>query len=336
MAIPDVGSKITGSTFPETETLGAAARSTVPPSKAQEHVMDTVSVRSAPSAGPEDARGCSSSLLVTAFGQSDAGRIRPSNEDHFLIAEMRKAMRILHSNLPQPTNRYSDECSYLMVVADGMGGSLAGERASAVAVDSIEDFCVNTLKWFFHLRGHEEGNVLNEFQTALRQADVRVLEEAEKDPETFRMGTTLTMGYALNSDLYVAHVGDSRCYLFRSGDLRQITRDHTVVAELVRQGTLTDKQASQHPLRHLITNVIGGGTPGIRIEAHKLPLEPHDVVLLCTDGLGHALADDQVAAILATERTPQDACRQLISTANDAGTPDNVSVIVASFESRPQ
>src|SRR5436309_14255739 len=109
------------------------------------------------------------SLAVRAFGATAAGKVRPSNEDQFLIAQMTKSLRVQRSSLPQPHTRWGDETAHLFVVADGMGGHQAGERASALAVRSLEEFVLHTFKWFFRLRGAEEQNVLREFQTALRQ-----------------------------------------------------------------------------------------------------------------------------------------------------------------------
>src|SRR5450755_4740205 len=117
-------------------------------------------------------------LAVRAFGLTDPGRVRPSNEDQFLVAELTKAMRVQYASLPQPKTQYSDERGYLFIVADGMGGHQAGEQASAMAVQSIEAFALNTLSWFFLLQGTEEHNVLKEFQAALRQADAKVCREA--------------------------------------------------------------------------------------------------------------------------------------------------------------
>src|SRR5208283_4533859 len=113
-------------------------------------------------------------LVVRTFGLTDRGRVRPSNEDQFLIAELTKAMQVRHASLPHPKTQYADERGYLFIVADGMGGAQAGEQASALAVESIEAFALNTLKWFFLLKGADEQNILKEFQTALQQADARV------------------------------------------------------------------------------------------------------------------------------------------------------------------
>ena len=270
-------------------------------------------------------------LAVTAFGLTDRGRVREANEDQFLIAELRKALRVRQASLPQPKTQYGGERGHLFLVADGMGGEQAGERASALAVETVEEFLLNVLKWFFHLRGPEEGSVIADFQQALRDADVRVYEEAAAHPELHGMGTTLTLAYALNADLYVVHVGDSRCYLARDGKLRRLTEDHTLAAELARRGALSAEEASRHPFRHALTNAVGGSEPGVRVEAHRVELRPGDVLLLCTDGLTEGVSDARLAEILGAEPDPQGACARLVAEANDRGGKDNITVVVARF-----
>src|SRR4051794_10207338 len=127
--------------------------------------------------------GPSMPLKVEAFGLTDPGRERPTNEDNFLIAELAKALRVRQSSLPDAKTYYSHEHGHLFLVADGMGGHAAGERASALAMKSIEDFVLNTFKWFFDLRGPEGDTVVTEFQAALRQADARVFDEISRHPE---------------------------------------------------------------------------------------------------------------------------------------------------------
>jgi protein phosphatase len=277
----------------------------------------------APALGPH--------LKVRSFGLTDRGRVRPENEDHFLIADMAKAMHVQQSSRPQPETQFGEERGFLFLVADGMGGHQAGERASALALDTIEDFMLNTFKWFFHLQGPEERNALTEFQAALRQADERVYEKAMRRPELYGMGTTLTMAYALNTDLYVVHVGDSRCYLARAKQLYQLTNDHTLTGELVRRGIIEPKEAAQHHLRHVVTNAVGGHKLGIEVEAHKVHLEPTDLLLLCSDGLTEMVAEDRILALLLDHSDPREACERLVAEANERGGRDNITVILARF-----
>ena len=274
-----------------------------------------------------------SRLAVRCFGLTDRGRVRGRNEDCLLVAELRKAMVVRQSNLPHPATQYGDDRGYLFLVADGMGGHRAGEQASALAVTTIEEVVLNTFKWFFELRGPEGQQVLAEFQRALREADVRLNAEMVGRPELYGMGTTLTMAYVFHGQLFVAHVGDSRCYLLRERTLYRLTNDHTLVADLVRSGQLAPEQAAGHRLRHVITNVVGGGRHGVQVEVHKTDLEHEDALLVCSDGLTEMVSDERVARVLAEEPDPRRACARLVEEANAAGGTDNVSVIVARFDS---
>jgi PPM family protein phosphatase len=283
-------------------------------------------------AGPVQA----SPLRVRSFGQTDRGRVRGHNEDCLLVAELRKAMVVRQSNLPHPDTQYGDERGHLFLVADGMGGHRGGEQASALAVMTIEEFVLNTFKWFFELRGPEGQQVLVEFQRALREADVRLNAEMVGRPELYGMGTTLTMAYVFHGQLFVAHVGDSRCYLLREGTLYRLTSDHTLVADLVRSGQISPEEAGTHRLRHVITNVVGGGRSGVRVEVHKTNLQAGDVVLVCSDGLTEMVSEGRIAQVLAEEPDPRRACGRLVAEANERGGTDNVSVIVARFDPEAQ
>jgi PPM family protein phosphatase len=271
-------------------------------------------------------------FTVRDFGLTDSGRVRPSNEDHFVVVELARTMYVHQTSLPQSKAQYGSHRGHLFLIADGMGGHQAGEVASALSVVTVEDFLLNTLKRFFSMQAPEEQNVLKEFQGALLQADARIFEEASRRPEMIGMGTTLTMAFAVDWTLLVAHAGDSRCYLLSGGVLHQLTHDHTMVAEMVRVGSLSPEAASRHPYRHVVTNVLGGPAPGVLVEMHKLDLEPGDVVLLCSDGLTEMVPDARIAVILQGEEEPRRACERLAAEANERGGRDNITVIVARFE----
>ena len=271
-------------------------------------------------------------LDIKAFGITDKGRVRPSNEDQFLIAELTKAMRISHTSLPEPHVRFGEERAHLFLVADGMGGHQAGETASALAVVAIEQFTLNTLKWFFASNGPEAQRVLSQFQKALRDADQRILDKAAEHPELTGMGTTLTVAYFLGEDLCIVHVGDSRAYVWREGELHQLTRDHTLMEELVRKGHLRPDEVAGHRLRHVITNVVGGPEEGVEVEAHALQVEAGDRLLLCSDGLTEMVPHEAIAATLLAEPDPEAACAKLLAQANEAGGRDNITAVVVRFD----
>jgi PPM family protein phosphatase len=272
-------------------------------------------------------------LSVRSFGLTDRGLVRKTNEDQFLIATLTKAIRIQQSSLLVAATRRSDDEGHIFVVADGFGGAPAGEQASAIAVESIEDFLANTLKWFFRLKGAEKEQVLAEFQEALRYADARIFEQSAEHPELNGMGTTLTLAYSLGTDLFVAHAGDSRCYLFRESGLEQLTRDHTLATVLADAKSMATDEASRRRLSHIITNAVGGRSPGVHAEIRKMGLRSGDVVLLATDGLTRYVDDEQIAATLAAESDPKAACERLMTLALDAGGRDNVTVVVSRYDS---
>ena len=276
--------------------------------------------------------GARAQLAVRSFGLTDLGKVRDSNEDQFLIAVLRKALEVQRTSLPRRKVQHGSDQGYLFVVADGIGGSAGGEQASALAIDSVETFMLDTFKWFFQFTGKEEDKVLAEFHNALGQANSRVLAEADQHPELRGMGTTLTLAYSLNDTLFVAHVGDSRCYLARNRRLYRLTRDHTLVEEMVRQGTLTAAAAETHRWRHAITNAVGAGSAEVKVEVHKIHLEAGDAVLLATDGLTHLVPDHEIARILRAQVDPEKTCRRLVARANEAGGNDNITVILAKYE----
>jgi PPM family protein phosphatase len=275
-------------------------------------------------------------LSVLSFGLTDAGKVRATNQDQFLIAVLLKALQVQQTSLPQPKVQHSSDQSHLFVVADGMGGHAGGEQASALALDSVETFILGTFKWFAQFKGAEQDQVLADFQSALGHANALVRAEAAERPELHGMGTTLTLAYSLNDVLFVAHVGDSRCYLCRHGFLYRLTRDHTLVEEMVRQGTLSAEEAAHHRWRHVITNAVGGNSSEVRVEVHKVQLEGGDRVLLCSDGLTEMLPEEEINHVLRTEAVPEQACRRLMTRANNAGGRDNITAVVVHFRAATQ
>jgi serine/threonine protein phosphatase PrpC len=273
----------------------------------------------------------STPLVVRSYGATDRGRLRPTNEDQFLIADLTKTMHVRQTSLAQPPARFGEQHGHLFLVADGMGGHQAGEHASALAVTLIEQFALNTFKWFMPLTAAHAENVVTDFQDAVEQADATIVEAASKRAELHGMGTTLTLAYHYEAELLVIHVGDSRAYLFRDETLHQITQDHTVVAEMVRRGELDSAEARRHRLRHMITNVVGGTEVGVHAEAHSVELHRDDALLLCSDGLTEMLSHSDITEVMRGEPNPEIACMRLISLANERGGQDNITAIVARF-----
>jgi len=294
-------------------------------------LSQTSEARSAPKNGTPTQPIKARRLAVQSFGLTDVGRKRSTNEDQFVTAVLMRALWVQQTSLHQSAVHYADDRGHLFIVADGMGGAKGGEQASALAVGAIEEFLLNALRWLLALDGSEDATVLRDFKAALRDADARVYAAAADNPGLRGMGTTLTMAYSLDADLFVAHVGDSRCYLYRQGALHQLTRDDTLVQQMVETGLLPPDGAAKHDFRHIITNVVGGSTRGVQAEVHRLRLEPGDTVLLCTDGLTGMLPNDRISTVLGACPNPQDACEQLARLANEQGGEDNLTVVVARY-----
>jgi len=274
-------------------------------------------------------------LRVRSFGLTDPGKVRSTNQDQFLVAALHKSLHVERTSLPQPRVQHSHDQCHLFIVADGMGGHAAGEQASALAMGSVESFVLEAFKWFAECRAREHDKVFADFQSALGMANARVLSEAGAHPEWHGMGTTLTLAYSLNDDLFVAHAGDSRCYLFRTDKLYRLTSDHTLVQEMVQLGTLRADEAATHHWRHVITNAVGAGSSEIKVEVHKLHLLAGDQLLLCSDGLTGMVGDQEIANVLQAEADPEQACRRLVARANEEGGKDNITVVVARYEAAP-
>jgi serine/threonine protein phosphatase PrpC len=226
--------------------------------------------------------------------QSDLGRQRQGNEDNLFV------------RVP------------LFVVADGMGGAQAGEVASKMAVDSFES----------DLPGGAPAEALVQI---IEGANRAIHDRSRTDAKTTGMGTTVTAAYVGESEVTIAHVGDSRAYMLRGSDLIRLTRDHSLVGELVLRGKLTEEQAEMHPQRSVITRALGS-EPDVEVDVHVYQARPGDVFMLNSDGLTSMVPDDRVKEILAGGATLEQAGRELINAANDAGGKDNITVILFRLE----
>ena len=270
-------------------------------------------------------------LIVEACGRTDRGRMRENNEDQFVVAELAKILRVDQTSLPGPDEKASANRAHLFLVADGMGGYAGGEVASRIVASTVEEWLLDSLKWFLQTRGAEGDEVADTLQAAVHEADQKVIGEAKRRPELYGMGSTLTLAFHLGRELFVAHVGDSRAYLCRNGRLYRLTRDHTLLAELSRRGKLLPGYEDSERLKHTITNAIGGTHPGARADLVRSPVEPGDRLLLCTDGLTDLLSDEEIAGLLDSYLDPDAACERLVALANERGGHDNITVVVASF-----
>jgi protein phosphatase len=225
---------------------------------------------------------------------TDIGRVRTHNED---------------SVLAQPP---------LFVVADGLGGHEAGEVASSIAVETLRD----------HAPRRPDAKAL---ARAVKAANREVIRSAREGFGKQGMGTTMTAAIVEGTRIVIAHVGDSRAYLFHEGSLVRVSEDHSMVADMIRRGQLTEAESRYHPNRSVITRALGTD-PNMLADTYELDASPGDRLLLCSDGLTGMLEDGLICEILEQYRSPDAAARMLIDSANDAGGHDNISVVIVDIE----
>ena len=216
--------------------------------------------------------------------------------------------------------RHANEDSYyakppLFAVADGMGGAQAGEVASRIAAGAFE-------------RGprNDDASAEGQLEEIAQQANRKIHRLAQEDSSRAGMGTTLTAALVRNDEVAFGHVGDSRAYLLRGGQLKRLTKDHSLVEELRRQGRLTEEEAEEHPQRSIITRALGP-EPSVNVDTMTFPARDGDVFLLCSDGLTTMVSDDEIRDILASSRNLRTAVNKLVDAANRRGGRDNITAI---------
>jgi serine/threonine protein phosphatase PrpC len=252
-------------------------------------------------------------VQIVSGGVSDVGRVRTNNEDSFRIVEPLK----------------------LFILSDGMGGEAHGEIASSMAVETVERYCSEFQGSREDFRATVHGTASNSWlpqtkalQNAVLQANLNIYKSAQEHPEQRGMGATLTTGWINGERLSLAHVGDSRAYLLRTGSLQQLTNDHSLVAEQVRRGILTPQQAEESEMQSVLLRALGAN-PEVEVEIDEIGLIPGDVLLFCSDGLTRMVTEPEIAGKLQAETDAFTAAQKLIELANERGGLDNATVIVA-------
>jgi serine/threonine protein phosphatase PrpC len=262
--------------------------------------------------------GATPSASLDAWGRTDRGRVRPINEDRCLVAA-----------LDRPTGATADSTGLLLIVADGVGGRPGGELASALAVDAMACYVQTMVPWVLTAAESDRERLDAWLCEALRRTQTRMRRLAARRGVDPRMATTLTMACVTGSDLVVAHVGDSRCYLARDGALERLTVDHTLAQRLFEDGQLDADELERSPFGHMLLNAVGGSTDELGVDLQRVRLRAGDQLLLCTDGLTRYVRDDELGQRLA-DRAPLDTTVDgLIASARDRGGADNITVVLA-------
>lgn len=261
-------------------------------------------------------------ITLHVFGRTDVGQIREHNEDNFLIADLTRRSRSL---LEPDRHQTVGPRGNVLGVCDGMGGAAAGEVASQLAVDIIyEILCADPAP-----QGHDE--LARRLVQSVEEAGVRIFSEARADRSRRGMGTTATIAALLDARLFLAQVGDSRAYILRNGQLVQVTRDQSLVTQLIEAGQLTEEEAETFEHNNIILQALGTAD-SVQVDLTFVDLRQSDRIMLCSDGLSGMIRGDEIRQVLLTFADPLQACRELTDRANAAGGHDNITVIVADFD----
>jgi serine/threonine protein phosphatase PrpC len=248
-------------------------------------------------------------LQLFAEGRTDKGLVRQNNEDNF----------------------YLDVPAGLLVVADGMGGHASGEIASKMATDVIRDYFKNVHEGRAPIIGDYQDDcseITNFLGSAVRLANQAIFEAAGSDSKLHGMGTTVAAVLLSGCRLSIAHVGDSRVYLIRCGNIEQITDDHSVVYEQVKRSLITKEEAQQSEMKNILTRAVGIASE-VEVDVDELNVMDGDILVLCSDGLSTMVYDEDILSAVTVMQNPADACEKLIDMANSNGGKDNVTVIAA-------
>jgi PPM family protein phosphatase len=271
---------------------------------------------------PGQAKAEAEEIRLNVFGRTDVGQVREHNEDNFLVADLSRKSRSL---MESDRNQRVGPRGTVLGVCDGMGGAAAGEVASQLAVDIIYEKLV---------QGDEpksRDELARRLVFAVEEAGIRIFNEARADRTRRGMGTTATIAALLDERLFVAQVGDSRAYVLRGQQLMQITRDQSLVNQLIEAGQLTEEEAETFEHNNIILQALGtADTVQVDLTFHEL--RQGDTLLLCSDGLSGMIRGDEIREVLTKVSDPLEACKVLTERANLAGGHDNITVIVARFE----
>lgn len=272
---------------------------------------------------------------VDVFGLTHTGTVRKANQDHFLIASLRRQVQIHRTSLPEGSRwPAAERLAFLAMVADGVGGSTHGEEASRLAVEGITEYVSQSMKAYYTADASGDEAFAAVLQEAAMQTHARVIERAKAEPGGGNMATTLTLFLGVWPWAYLLQLGDSRAYLMRDGVLTQVTRDQTMAQELVDQGVLTRADAPRTRWAHVLSSAIGGHQTApvvTRVESVW-----NQIFLLCSDGLTKHVSDEKIAERLKAMTSAEQVCQQLLADALEDGGSDNITILVGRAVRKPE
>jgi protein phosphatase len=262
------------------------------------------------------------------FGVTHPGKVRKENQDHYLFCTLHKTMRVGGTNLPNPEllELPSQRLASFGLVADGVGGRAGGAAASQAAVEALAGYVVHTMRMFYTADSANEAVFLESLRDAARLGHEAVVSRAEATGAGQAIATTLTAMIAIWPNLYLLHVGDSRCYRFRAGEVEQLTRDQTMAQDLVDSGVLPADRAKKSPFASVLSSSLGGATTQPVVTKSDLRLG--DVILICTDGLTKHVSDQRITERIRGLTSSGQTCQELLDDALAGGGTDNITVLV--------
>ena len=274
----------------------------------------------------------SSRTQVDLGACSHQGKVRPNNEDCFLVTRLERRLQTLWTNLPADhIPDHQAETAYGLLVADGMGGEAAGEVASRTAISKLVELVLDTPDWHMRLDDVGANEVLARLDQRFSKLREALIDRARAEPRLSGMGTTMTLAVSHGANLIVAHVGDSRVYLFHRGRLHLLTRDQTLAQDLSEIGVIRPEDVAKHPARHTLTGAIAAQGEEAQAEFCQVWLADGDQVLLCTDGLTEMVTEAAISAVLKETESASAACRALVDLALEGGGKDNVTVVLGRY-----
>jgi PPM family protein phosphatase len=264
---------------------------------------------------------------VDVYGLTHTGKVRKSNQDHFLICSLRKQMLVHLTSLPTIDQLAApgDRLAFLAMVADGVGGGAGGETASRLAVEVVTRYVSQSVQCYYASGGADD-TFLAALQDAAMQSHADILAMADQEPALAGMATTLTLWIGVWPRAYLLQVGDSRCYLLRNGELTQLSRDQTMAQELVDAGVLARAEASRTRWAHTLSSAIGGRQTAPIVT--RFEQQWGNVGLLCSDGLTTHVPDERIRERLQAMTSARQVCEDLLQDALDAGGSDNITILV--------
>lgn len=263
---------------------------------------------------------------LDAFGITHTGKVRPTNQDHFLLGSLRQRFSVRQSSLPELDHLpiVDDRVASLIMVADGVGGGQRGDQASQLAVEEVTQYVNESARCYYHTDTSDE-NFVRDLEQAALKCHRAVVERGTSDPDSNGMATTLTLMIIIWPWTYVLQVGDSRYYEYKNGALTQISHDQTLAQELIDSGVFA-AAVRNTPLANVLSSSIGGSQTAPVVT--RVPTTWNTVHFLCSDGLTKHVSDEKIAERLRTMTSARQACEQLLQDALDGGGTDNITVCI--------